>query len=137
MAELLTCRRPTEQVGVDTACQNELTTHGNTTGPTHKAATNTVPMADGGSAMRGRTLLDLLPFAEIWAVDFEFGSEPGENPEPVCLVARELRSGRKVRLWRDEFVSRPALSGRTHRAVCCLLRQRRDRLPSRPRLAGA
>ena len=35
-------------------------------------------------------MLDALPFAEIWAVDFEFGAEPGENPEPVCLVAWEL-----------------------------------------------
>jgi hypothetical protein len=52
-------------------------------------------------------MLDALPFAEIWAVDFEFGAEPGENPEPVCLVAWELRSGRKVRVWRDEFSSTP------------------------------
>jgi DNA polymerase family A len=63
-----------------------------------------LPAADGGGASGdGRPLLDLLPFAEVWAVDFEFGSEPGENPKPVCLVAWELRSGRKVRLWRDEF----------------------------------
>ena len=27
----------------------------------------------------------------------------GENPVPVCVVAWELRSGRKLRLWRDEF----------------------------------
>jgi hypothetical protein len=46
-------------------------------------------------------MLSSLPFREIWAVDFEFGAQPGENPEPVCLVACELRSGRKVRLWRD------------------------------------
>jgi DNA polymerase I len=52
-------------------------------------------------------MLDALPFAEIWAVDFEFGVEPGENPKPVCLVAWELRSGRKVRLWRDGFASAP------------------------------
>ena len=44
---------------------------------------------------------------EIWAVDFEFGAKPGENPEPVCLVAWELRSGRKLRLWRDEFGAAP------------------------------
>jgi hypothetical protein len=44
-----------------------------------------------------------LPFHEIWAVDFEFGAQPGENPDPVCLVAWELRSGRKLRIWRDEF----------------------------------
>jgi DNA polymerase-1 len=47
--------------------------------------------------------INLLPFREIWAVDFEFGAKPGENPEPVCLVALELRSGRQVRLWQDEF----------------------------------
>ena len=48
-----------------------------------------------------------LPFREIWAVDFEFRAEPGENPEPVCLVAWELRSGRKVKLWRDQFGATP------------------------------
>jgi len=104
VAELVVCRRPTGPGGVDTACQNELTAHGKTTGPAHKAAIIAVSTADGGSAREGaRPLLDLLPFAEIWAVDFEFGSEPGENPEPICLVAWELRSGRKVKLWRDEF----------------------------------
>jgi DNA polymerase-1 len=44
-----------------------------------------------------------LPFPEIWLVDFEFKCAPGDNPEPVCLVAWELRSGRKIRLWRDQF----------------------------------
>ena len=52
-------------------------------------------------------MLDALPFAEIWAVDFEFVAEPGENPEPVCLVARELRSGRTVRVWQDELRRMP------------------------------
>lgn len=52
-------------------------------------------------------MLDLLPFPEIWAVDFEFGAEPGENPEPVCLVAWELRGGRKLRLWSDELGTTP------------------------------
>ena len=55
---------------------------------------------------RQTTLADL-PYAEIWAVDFEFGIEPGENPEPVCLVAWELKSRRKVRLWRDQFGAAP------------------------------
>jgi len=100
MAELLSCRRLTDLVGGDTAW---LTAQSNTTGPVHKVDA-TLPAADGGGASGdGRPLLDLLPFAEVWAVDFEFGSEPGENPKPVCLVAWELRSGRKVRLWRDEF----------------------------------
>jgi len=104
MAELAVCRRTNGPGGGDTACQKELTPHGNTSGPTHKAAATTLAAVGEGSATEGaRPLLDLLPFAEIWAVDFEFGSEPGENPEPICLVAWELRSGRKVRLWRDEF----------------------------------
>jgi DNA polymerase I len=36
-------------------------------------------------------------------VDFEFGAASGDNPEQICLVALELRSGRKVHLWQDEF----------------------------------
>ncbi len=48
-----------------------------------------------------------LPFRQVWAVDFEFIARPGERPEPVCLVARELRSGEMVRLWQDEL-RRPA-----------------------------
>jgi hypothetical protein len=54
------------------------------------------------------------PFDEIWLFDFEFGAEPGENPKPVCLVAWELRSGRKVHVWADEFGVMPPYSiGRT------------------------
>jgi DNA polymerase I len=45
----------------------------------------------------------VLLYREIWLVDFEFASPPGERQEPACLVALELRSGRKVRLWRDQF----------------------------------
>jgi DNA polymerase-1 len=52
-------------------------------------------------------MLDRLPFREIWAVDFEFDARPGENPKPVCLVAWELRSGRKVRQWQTEFGDAP------------------------------
>ena len=59
------------------------------------------------AAAQGLSILDDLPFTEIWAVDFEFGSDPGENPEPVCLVAWELRSGRRLHVWRDEFGSLP------------------------------
>jgi len=44
-----------------------------------------------------------LPFGEVWAVDFEFIAEDGERPDPVCMVARELRSGRRQRLWRDDL----------------------------------
>src|SRR5262249_11716803 len=46
-------------------------------------------------------------FEEIWAVDFEFIAQPGERPVPVCLVARELRSGRTIKQWRGEFSTAP------------------------------
>ena len=48
--------------------------------------------------------LDRLPYREIWAVDFEFGGGDGNVPVPRCLVARELRSGRIVRVWEDELL---------------------------------
>jgi DNA polymerase-1 len=52
------------------------------------------------------TPLDL-PFEEIWLHDFEFVPQPGERPDVVCLGARELRSGRTLRLWRDELCRQP------------------------------
>jgi len=48
-----------------------------------------------------------LPFEEIWLHDFEFVPQPGERPDVVCLAARELRSGRTLRLWRDELGEQP------------------------------
>ena len=45
----------------------------------------------------------LVPFREVWAADFEFVAPPGERPDVVCLVARELKSGRVIRLWRDQL----------------------------------
>jgi hypothetical protein len=47
--------------------------------------------------------LETLPFDEVWAYDFEFIATPGNRPEPVCLVAHELKSGRELRLWQDQF----------------------------------
>src|SRR5262245_11783875 len=41
----------------------------------------------------------LTSFHEVWAVDFEFNAPPGERPSPLCVVARELRTGELVRLW--------------------------------------
>jgi DNA polymerase I len=49
-------------------------------------------------------------YREIVLCDFEFGAEAGGRQVPVCLVAHELRSGRKYRLWRDEFGARPPYS---------------------------
>jgi DNA polymerase I len=52
-------------------------------------------------------LLEQLPFREVWAVDFEFIPNRGERPMPVCMVAWELKSGRRLRLWADQFGPRP------------------------------
>jgi DNA polymerase I len=49
----------------------------------------------------------MLPFTEVALVDFEFAVHPGERPEPVCVVAKLLRSGRTIRLWRDQFGPAP------------------------------
>lgn len=42
-------------------------------------------------------------FREIWCVDYEFGAAPGERPDPVCVVAREMRSSKLIRLWQDDL----------------------------------
>ena len=38
-------------------------------------------------------------FREIWLVDFEFSIGADGLPQPICMVAIELRSGQSVRLW--------------------------------------
>jgi hypothetical protein len=48
--------------------------------------------------------LSTLPYREIWAIDFEYEAAPGEHPAPLCMCALELRSGRQIRLWRDELL---------------------------------
>jgi DNA polymerase I len=52
-------------------------------------------------------LLDQLPFKQVWAIDCEFIATGGDRPVPVCMVAQELRSGRKLRLWADQLGPRP------------------------------
>jgi DNA polymerase-1 len=56
--------------------------------------------------MSSYTIADL-PFREVWLVDFEFCGDPGDRPIPVCLVAKEFRTGRVIRLWQDEFGAAP------------------------------
>jgi hypothetical protein len=46
-------------------------------------------------------------FREVVVVDFEFTAIPGEPPIPVCLVAHELISGRRFRIWQDQFGPAP------------------------------
>ena len=45
-----------------------------------------------------------MTFREVWLADFEFSAPPGERPRPVCLVAWEFASGRKLRIWEDELM---------------------------------
>ena len=42
-------------------------------------------------------------FEAIWCVDFEFSAPPGGRPRPICLVARELGSGRTIRLFGSDL----------------------------------
>lgn len=48
-----------------------------------------------------------MSFREVWALDFEFVSESGALPIPVCMVARELCSNKLIRLWQDDFGPTP------------------------------
>lgn len=48
-----------------------------------------------------------IDFSEVVVADFEFASLPGEQVQPLCLVAWELCSGRVHRLFGDELRSRP------------------------------
>jgi DNA polymerase-1 len=91
MQTLQECRRPAELVGAG------------------GDAGEFVPSpADSGGTCGGASYgLGVLPYQQVWLVDFEFGAPAGENPQPVCLVAWELRSGRRLRLWLDEFGSEP------------------------------
>jgi len=49
--------------------------------------------------------LRAMEFAQVWLFDFEFSAPPGERPKPICLVAWELISGRKMRIWQYRLLS--------------------------------
>ena len=59
-----------------------------------------------------------LPFPEIWVVDTEYypgpglanGGRDGDQITPLCLVALEMRTGRLIRLWKDELGPFPPYS---------------------------
>jgi hypothetical protein len=54
----------------------------------------------------------LKEFREVWAVDFEYSAASGYNPKPICMVAKELRTGIVKRVWEDELgsISAPPFS---------------------------
>jgi hypothetical protein len=49
----------------------------------------------------------LSDYSEVWLVDTEFHQPPGERPEPICLVGRELWTGFTLRMWQDELSEWP------------------------------
>ena len=53
----------------------------------------------------GRTRASLEQFSEIWLIDTEFSAPRGHIPNVVCVVAREMRSGRLLRLWEDDLLN--------------------------------
>ena len=114
MANSLVARHQADPVDGDTTCPHEVAPYSDVPNLAYSQTTVANAFRDGSPALAEGSaigdaypILDALPFGQIWAVDFEFDAKPGENPEPVCLVAWELRSGRKVRLWRDEFGDAP------------------------------
>lgn len=64
----------------------------------------------------------VLPYREVWTIDTEFNLRPtghtfpadpqpeGSIQHPVCLVARELYSGRKIELFEGDFGPAPPFS---------------------------
>ena len=62
-------------------------------------------------------MLGLPQFKHVVVADFEFNfgghasfeeaSRSGERPRPICMVAKELRSGTEWRLWQDQFGPAP------------------------------
>lgn len=44
-------------------------------------------------------------FKDVWCVDFEFQSLPGEIPRPICMVGLEINSGKWVKLFGDELLA--------------------------------
>jgi DNA polymerase I len=58
---------------------------------------------DSSALLENIGTLDWLPYKEIWCCDFEFHGTDGGVPVPVCMVAKEVRSGRTYRIWQDEL----------------------------------
>jgi len=53
-------------------------------------------------------------FEQIWIVDTEYTATPGEHVIPICLVAHEVKTNKRVHLWQDELKVCPyPLDGRS------------------------
>ncbi|MBT5928281.1 MAG: DNA polymerase I [Verrucomicrobia bacterium] len=49
--------------------------------------------------------MNLKAFKEIWVIDFEYQSLPGENPNPYCMVGLEVITGKFTRMDSTELRS--------------------------------
>jgi len=49
--------------------------------------------------------MNLTTFKEIWVIDFEYQSLPGENPDPHCIVGLETITGKSIRMGGKELRS--------------------------------
>jgi DNA polymerase I len=52
-------------------------------------------------------MLDSFRHIIVADFEFEFGGHAGNRPRPVCMVAKDLRSGHEWQLWRGEFGTAP------------------------------
>ena len=46
-------------------------------------------------------------FKEVWVVDLSSLPTPSEHPIPVCMVAKDIISGRTIKLWANEMGASP------------------------------
>ncbi len=60
-------------------------------------------------------------FDRIVAIDTEFTPVVGGHIQPVCLVAHELRSGERIRLWYDELGPEPPFPVDDHTLWVCYM----------------
>ena len=64
-----------------------------------------MPQSSAGGSV---TADPLAQFDEVWLLDFEFQAPDGHLPNVLCMVAREFRTDRTIRLWQDELSDLPA-----------------------------
>jgi len=54
----------------------------------------------------------LSAFSHVWLVDFEYRQPDGARPTPLCMVARNWRSGQTIRLWLEPGATTPVRFGK-------------------------
>jgi DNA polymerase-1 len=52
----------------------------------------------------------MMPYRQIWLIDFEFHPSTDLLPVPVCMCAKELISGRGISFFQPDFPSSPPFS---------------------------